>query len=35
MGWYEEFNINSRAAMAGAKISKEKLSHWIKNMTFK
>lgn len=35
MGWYEEFNINSQAAMAGAKISKEKLSHWIKNMTFK
>lgn len=35
MGWFEEFNINSRAAMAGAKISKEKLSHWIKNMTFK
>lgn len=35
MGWYEEFNINSRAAMAGAKIKKEKLNHWIKNMTFK
>ena len=35
MGWYEEFNINSRAAMAGAKISQEKLSPWIKNMTFK
>lgn len=35
MGWYEEFNINSRAAMAGAKIKKDKLTHWIKNMTFK
>lgn len=35
MGWYEEFNINSRAAMAGAKIDKNKLTHWIKNMTFK
>lgn len=35
MGWYEEFNINSRAALAGAKIGKDKLSHWIKNMTFK
>ena len=35
MGWYEEFNINSQAAMAGVKISKEKLSHQIKNMTFK
>lgn len=35
MGWFEEFNINTRAAMAGAKIDKNKLSHWIKNMTFK
>ena len=35
MGWYEEFNINSRAAMAGAKISKDKRAHWIKNITFK
>ena len=35
MGWHEEFNINTRAAMAGAKIGKDKLSHWIKTMTFK
>lgn len=32
MSWHEEFDINSRAAMAGAKISKDKLSHWIKSM---
>lgn len=35
MNWYEEFNINTRAAMAGAKISKDKLTHWIKTMSFK
>lgn len=35
MNWFEEFNINTRAAMAGAKIGKDKLSHWIKTMTFK
>lgn len=35
MGWHEEFNINTRAAMAGAKINKDKLAHWIKTMTFK
>lgn len=35
MGWWEEFNINTRAAMAGAKISKDKLTHWIKTMSFK
>lgn len=35
MGWHEEFNINTRAALAGAKIDKDKLSHWIKTMTFK
>ena len=32
MSWREEFDINSRAAMAGAKIGKDKLSHWIKSM---
>ena len=35
MSWREEFDINTRAAMAGAKIKKDKLSHWIKSMTFK
>lgn len=34
MGWYEEFNINTRASLAGAKLDKNKLSHWIKSMTF-
>lgn len=35
MNWREEFDINTRAAMAGAKIDKEKLTHWIKTMSFK
>ena len=35
MSWREEFDINTRAAMAGAKIEKEKLTHWIKAMSFK
>lgn len=35
MSWREEFDINTRAAMAGAKIDKSKLTHWIKTMTFK
>lgn len=35
MSWQEEFDINTRAAIGGAKISKEKLQHWIKTMTFK
>ena len=34
MNWREEFDINTRAALAGAKLDKEKLSHWIKSMTF-
>lgn len=34
MSWYEEFDINMRASMAGAKMDKKKLSHWIKSMTF-
>ena len=35
MSWREEFDINTRASMAGAKLDKSKLSHWIKSMTFK
>lgn len=35
MGWREEFDINTRAAMAGAKMGKDKMAHWIKTMTFK
>ena len=34
MGWREEFNINTRASLAGAKLDKDKLSHWIKTMSF-
>ena len=34
MSWYEEFDINMRASMAGAKMDKNKLSHWIKSMSF-
>ena len=34
MNWLEEFDINTRASLAGAKIDKNKLSHWIKTMSF-
>ena len=34
MSWREEFDINTRASLAGAKLDKKKLSHWIKSMTF-
>lgn len=34
MGWKEEFNINTRASLAGAKLDKSKLTHWIKPMSF-
>ena len=34
MNWLEEFDINTRASFAGAKIDKNKLSHWIKTMSF-
>ena len=30
MGWHETFDINQRAALAGAKIKKSQLKHWIK-----
>lgn len=32
MGWREQFNINNRAALAGAKIDKKDLKHWIKSI---
>lgn len=32
MGWREQFNINNRAALAGAKIDKKQLKHWIKSI---
>ena len=34
MSWREEFDINTRASLAGAKLDKDKLSHWIKTMSF-
>ena len=34
MSWREEFDINTRASLAGAKLDKNKLSHWIKTMSF-
>ena len=30
MGWREQFNINNRAALAGAKLKPAQLKHWIK-----
>ena len=32
MEWREQFNINNRAALAGAKIDKEQLKHWIRSI---
>lgn len=32
MGWREEYNTNSRAALAGAKIKKEQLKYWIRSI---
>lgn len=32
MGWYEEYNMNTRAALAGAKIKKSELKYWMKAM---
>lgn len=32
MGWRDQFNINHRAALAGAKISNKQLKHWIRSI---
>ena len=32
MGWREEYNTNTRAAFAGAKIKKEQLVYWIRSI---
>lgn len=32
MGWKEEYNTNTRAAFAGAKIKKEQLVYWIRSI---
>lgn len=31
-GWHEQFDINNRAAMAGAKLKKNQLQHWIRSI---
>lgn len=33
MGWRDQFNINNQAAMAGAKIKKSQLKHWMRSIT--
>ncbi len=32
MGWRDQFNINNRAALAGAKLKKEQLQHWMRSI---
>ena len=32
MGWRDEFDINNRAAMAGAKLKKSQLKHWMRSI---
>ena len=33
MGWRDQFNINNRAALAGAKLKKSDLKHWMRSIT--
>lgn len=32
MGWRDEYNINSRAALAGAKLNKSQLKYWMRSI---
>ena len=32
MGWRDEYDINSRAAMAGAKLNKSQLKYWMRSI---
>ena len=32
MGWRDQFEINSRAALAGAKLKKDQLKHWMRSI---
>ncbi len=32
MGWRDQFDINNRAALAGAKIKKKDLKHWMRSI---
>lgn len=33
MGWRDQYDINNRAALAGAKIKKEQLKHWMRSIS--
>ena len=33
MGWRDQFNINNRAALAGAKLKKSQLKHWMRSIS--
>lgn len=33
MGWRDQFNINNRAALAGAKLNKSQLKHWMRSIS--
>ena len=33
MGWRDQFNINQKAALAGAKLDKAQLQHWMRTIT--
>ena len=32
MGWRDQFNINNQAALAGAKLDKKQLKHWMRSI---
>lgn len=32
MGWRDQFNINNKAALAGAKLNKNQLKHWMRSI---
>ena len=32
MGWRDQFNINNQAALAGAKLKKSQLKHWMRSI---
>ena len=32
MGWRDQFNINNQAALAGAKLKKNQLKHWMRSI---
>jgi len=32
MGWRDQFDINNKAALAGAKMTKKQLKHWMRSI---